>query len=393
MNSFSKEEASKKEKLKICHLADIHLGYRKYNKITQAGFNQRESDINQAFQEAVDNIIRLKPNLVLIAGDLFHSVRPSNSVITFCFRQLRRLAEQTKSPIVIIAGNHDSPKKVDSGSLLKLFNEIEGVYIADKEIKKFIFKELSVAVTCVPHFALMEFDKSQIRADDNYMYNFLLIHGQVGSEVYSDFGGADLNLKDIVIGEWDYIALGYVHIYQEIADNMAYSGSIEHTSKNIWSEAEYNKGFLEIYFPEKRKVFYSLTNPREVKSLQSIDVKNYDPEQVMQKLQGLINSVAGGIDGKIIRIELKNMNRNVYANLDHKEIRKWRARALNLLIDYSPSQSNQSNRVRDFTVKKPLKMEIQEFCSNQKQQNSNEITSTLIKYIDLMENSNENSGS
>lgn len=382
-----------KKPLKLCHLADLHLGYRRYNKVTSKGFNQREVDVNLAFREAVDNIINLKPDLILIAGDLFHSIRPSNAIITFCFRQIRRLAEQTKAPVVIIAGNHDSPKRSDSGNLLRLFIEIEGVYLADTKIENFHFKELSASVTCIPHFALAEVDKLNIKANDNYQYNFLLAHAQVGNEFFSDFGGADLDLRDIVLGEWDYIALGHVHIYQELGTNIAYSGSIEHTSKNIWSEAEYNKGFLEVSFPECKKTFYSLTSPREVLSLDSVDVKGLEPEEVMDILTKIIQEIPGGIDGKILRLELRNLTRNTYSQLDHKKIREWRGKALNFMLEFTPPKTRLRIKTSE-NIKKPLRTELIDFCNKQEilKAKKEEVSGVLLKYIDQLESINEASG-
>jgi DNA repair exonuclease SbcCD nuclease subunit len=108
----------------ICHLADVHLGYRRYNRLTKTGLNQREVDVSLAFQEAITRIISLRPDIVVIAGDLFHSVRPSNAVVTFCFRQLRRLTRESGAQVVIVGGNHEAPKRVDTGSVLQIFSEI-----------------------------------------------------------------------------------------------------------------------------------------------------------------------------------------------------------------------------------------------------------------------------
>ena len=136
---------SNKTPLRICHMADVHLGYRRYNKLTKNGINQREADINLAFQEAITRMISLKPDAVVIAGDLFHSVRPSNAIVTMCFRQLRRLADETQAPIIIVAGNHETPKRIDTGSVLQLFTEISGVYVADAQKEVFTFKDKSLA--------------------------------------------------------------------------------------------------------------------------------------------------------------------------------------------------------------------------------------------------------
>ena len=63
--------------------------------------------------------IELAPELVLVAGDVFHTIRPSNAAIADAFRQFARLAAALPdSAIVVIAGNHDHPKRL--GALASL---------------------------------------------------------------------------------------------------------------------------------------------------------------------------------------------------------------------------------------------------------------------------------
>jgi exonuclease SbcD len=61
--------------MRIAHLSDVHLGYRAYSRTNEHGMNQREHDVLQAFGRALRAILRAAPDLVLITGDLFHSVR------------------------------------------------------------------------------------------------------------------------------------------------------------------------------------------------------------------------------------------------------------------------------------------------------------------------------
>jgi DNA repair exonuclease SbcCD nuclease subunit len=90
--------------VKLAHIADPHLGIRQYHRQTSAGINQREADVAQAFRAAIDGVIAARPDAVVIAGDLFHSVRPNNSAIVFAFRQLQRLREALpNAPVVLIA--------------------------------------------------------------------------------------------------------------------------------------------------------------------------------------------------------------------------------------------------------------------------------------------------
>ena len=64
--------------MRLVHLSDLHLGYRQFQRQTAAGINQREADVASVFRAAIDKIIEIKPEIVLIAGDVFHNVRPPN---------------------------------------------------------------------------------------------------------------------------------------------------------------------------------------------------------------------------------------------------------------------------------------------------------------------------
>ena len=77
--------------MRLVHLADLHLGFRQYQRLTPAGVNQREADVARSFVRAVDQTIALRPDLVVIAGDVFHTVRPSNPAILHAFKQFVRL--------------------------------------------------------------------------------------------------------------------------------------------------------------------------------------------------------------------------------------------------------------------------------------------------------------
>ena len=76
--------------MRLVHLSDLHLGYRQFQRQTAAGINQREADVASVFRAAIDKIIDVKPDLVLMAGDVFHNVRPSNPAILLARRAGRR---------------------------------------------------------------------------------------------------------------------------------------------------------------------------------------------------------------------------------------------------------------------------------------------------------------
>ena len=57
------------------HAADLHLGYAQYN------LDVRRKDFNNVFEELVDKTIALKPDFMILAGDIFEHARPSNSTL------------------------------------------------------------------------------------------------------------------------------------------------------------------------------------------------------------------------------------------------------------------------------------------------------------------------
>ncbi|MEM3059562.1 MAG: metallophosphoesterase [Methanomassiliicoccales archaeon] len=70
--------------MKIAHISDTHLGYTAYSKVDEeTSLNQREIDVFNAFRRVIDEILKIKPDLVLHSGDLFDSVRPTNRALSF----------------------------------------------------------------------------------------------------------------------------------------------------------------------------------------------------------------------------------------------------------------------------------------------------------------------
>ncbi|HEY7686692.1 MAG TPA: metallophosphoesterase, partial [Gemmatimonadales bacterium] len=97
--------------MKLAHLADLHLGFRQFDRQTPKGANQREADVAMAFSRAVDDLLEQRPDLVVFAGDIFHSVRPTNPAILFLFQQLQRIrVGLPDTPVILLAGTHDTPR-------------------------------------------------------------------------------------------------------------------------------------------------------------------------------------------------------------------------------------------------------------------------------------------
>src|SRR5688572_29651751 len=142
--------------MRLVHLSDLHLGYRQFQRQTPAGINQREADVANAFKRAVDKVVALAPEIVLIAGDVFHNVRPTNPAILHAFSQFARLTQSLpNSNIVVIAGNHDTPRATETGCILRLFSPL-GVHVVDSAPQRLSFPDRELSILAVPDYSTGE---------------------------------------------------------------------------------------------------------------------------------------------------------------------------------------------------------------------------------------------
>lgn len=320
----------------IAHLADLHLGYRAYHRLAPGGINMRERDVARAFREAVDKLVQIKPALIVVAGDVFHSVRPSNAAIADAFRQFSRISEHLPDTrIVIVAGDHDTPRAVETGSILKLFQEIDRCTVMDQEAREVSFADLDVTVLGVPHAALLEEQRTSMRPQHPSGTNVLVVHGAHNQETLQtlhDYNGALIDTSELYPESWDYVALGHYHITTEIRPNVWYAGAIERTSNNIWREEE-DKGFLTFDTDTRTAVPHKLTT-RDVINLKPIfDANQHSADGLNAEIRKRIESVRGGIKDKIIRLVIQDIPRELLRELDHKFLRDCKAQALQFHLD------------------------------------------------------------
>ncbi len=323
----------------LAHLADLHLGYRAYHRLAPGGINARERDVALAFRRVLERVIELKPELVLVAGDLFHTIRPSNATIADAFRQFSRLAAALPgTPIVVIAGNHDSPRAVETGSILRLLAEIPGVVAVDDHARSIVLEALGAAVLCLPHNALVADQAIALDPDPAATTNILMLHGTIGGDVarqklryVTEYGGVQVEASEIRPERWDYVALGHYHIATELAPNMWYPGSVERTSTNIWDEPG-DKGFLTYDTASHRARFHAVET-REVVDLPRFSAAGLTPSEIDGRIRELTDAIPGGVAGRMVRLVITDLPRELFRELDHRRIRELKAEALHFHLD------------------------------------------------------------
>lgn len=93
--------------MKILHTADWHLGKR------LDGFSRLEEQV-----DVMNEIVQIANNenvdMVLIAGDLFDTFNPSVEATELFYKTLKQLTNNGTRPVVAIAGNHDSPDRINA---------------------------------------------------------------------------------------------------------------------------------------------------------------------------------------------------------------------------------------------------------------------------------------
>jgi DNA repair exonuclease SbcCD nuclease subunit len=328
--------------VKIAHLADLHLGYRAYHRATSRGVNQREADVAEAFRRAVARVVEIRPELVLVAGDVFHTVRPSNTAIAEAFRQFSVLGERLPdTPVVMIAGNHDSPRSADTGNILSLFREIETMHVVYEECAAVSLPQIEASVLCMPHVSLAVDHETAMEPDPKAKHNFLMIHAEVmgkdGEPRYrTEFGGAQVPESAIRPRAWDYVALGHHHIAAPLATNVWYAGATERTSAFIWQEKS-AKGFL-VYDTERKQADFEAVETRAILDLPRIEAKGLSPTEIDERILAAVERIDDGIRSKIIRLVVQDVPRAVVRELNHRRIREWKAEALHFHLDVRPPE-------------------------------------------------------
>lgn len=334
--------------MRLAHLADLHLGYRAYGKTTEKGVNQREADVATAFKEAVSRCIALAPDLVVVAGDVFHSFRPSNANINLAFREFARLRREHPAPLVIVAGNHDLPRSYEAGSILRLFENIEGCQVVDARIEQLPFPHLDCAVTCIPSNALAGYSADAIRPDPEFRHNVLALHGTIEGVIRHAHDETQLSPSELLREPWDYIACGHFHTHHLLAPHAGYSGSIERASSNVWGEAKDEKGFV-LYDLLNRTLDFVPIPGRRVIDLPAIDAEGLSASDLDGAIarnlrQALAVTEGEGLDaaleGLVVRQVVRNAPRAVQRQLDHRRIRQLRAAALHYELRLFPPVAN-----------------------------------------------------
>ena len=262
--------------MKFFHLSDLHIGKQLHR------YNLKE-DQQVILKEVITYAKELRPDAIVIAGDIYDKSVPSAEAVNVYDESLTDLSEITPEiPILIISGNHDSPDRLKYASeILKRHHiylagnvperpeeHIEKVTLHDAygEVNFYLLPFMKPAyvknifVDGTPETysdAVKEIIKRE-KIDYKDKRNVLVSHQfYVGekaespetcdSEVFS-VGGID-NVDIGSVKEFDYVALGHLHGAQCIGKpEIRYCGTL---LKYSVSESTQNKSLTVVTLKAK----------------------------------------------------------------------------------------------------------------------------------------------
>jgi len=247
--------------MRIAHIADTHLGYRQYN------LEERENDVYDAFNEAIEKMIEERVDVFVHAGDFFDSPRPPIKALYVAKEGIRKLREHNIK-ILTVLGEHDTPRRRAMPPHCLLDIPILGI----GKVQKVVIGDVAFFGISNLKGRRVDLLKEELSKVDTLAreYNKSVLIAHQAIKKFLPFEGAyELEMADLP-REITYYAFGHIHsraVEPFGRGYFAYSGSTEIMRKSeISSWKDKGKGFyivdLEEDLPEIHKIDLESIRPQ-----------------------------------------------------------------------------------------------------------------------------------
>lgn len=313
--------------MRILHTADVHLGLVRHSA---PGTTSRLDDFAATLMRFADTAVERKVDVAIIAGDTFHSRRPTPRDLVALMAGLNVLRD-AKITTLISSGNHDGPDAVGDSRTNALAwmpkLNIAGVHAFTEPFAHYLhYGSKAFGVVAIPYPHRRSFDallpdatpeerieeiSRRLESAIEVMYDKVndmgngtepiifvghlsTLGSKLGTEVTMRFGW-DVAVRAAILDRFDYAALGHIHRQQEVGRTAWYAGSPEFMD---FGEEGQPKGFIlaEVERGELPKVEIIDSKPRPMLTLDLRRSKT-DPE-------AWVTSGAGSPDGAIVRLRI-----------------------------------------------------------------------------------------
>lgn len=232
--------------MKIAIIGDTHFGsglvMGRLDPKTQ--LNTRLLDIISTFDGIVDNFIKYKVDLVVITGDVFETRYPTPAQLNAFSKSVKR-ATNAGLPVVIIAGNHDQQRTINT-TTIDIFKslEVSGISIystmdvhniaPDLNLVLMPYKDRRMIGAKTNNDAILEIEEDLQEILKTLSGKKIVIgHFMIGQPVKGlsadCFSINELVLPLSIFEGADAVIMGHIHKHQILQENplIVYSGSMD----------------------------------------------------------------------------------------------------------------------------------------------------------------------
>jgi len=223
------------------HISDTHLG------LVQYGSEEREQDVYDVFNQAIDISIKDHVDFVIFAGDIFHVPNPNGTAIIQMGNGLKRL-KQNDIDSFFILGEHDI-SRIRTTPIPYVYHNLEfSKYIGQG--KPVDYKGILLAgFDKIRKTEISQYEKKFAdieKSAEKYPGHKILVLHQ-GITEFNKFAG-ELQSTDLP-KNFTYYAMGHLHDkdikqFNHLNGPVAYPGSTELTTSEGIKETK--KGFFEV---------------------------------------------------------------------------------------------------------------------------------------------------
>ena len=223
------------------HISDTHLGLVQYDS------NEREQDVYDVFNQAIDISIRDHVDFVIFAGDIFHMPNPNGRAIIQMANGLKRLKENNIDSFFIL-GEHDISRIRTTPVPYVYHNLGFSKYIGNG--KPIEYKGIMLAgLDKIRKTEMAQYEETFSNLDKSVEkfsgHKILVLHQ--GITEFNKFAG-ELQSTDLP-KNFTYYAMGHLHDkdikeFNHLKGPIAYPGSTELTTSEGIKDVK--KGFFEV---------------------------------------------------------------------------------------------------------------------------------------------------
>lgn len=353
--------------MKIFHLSDLHIG-----KILN-GYSLLENQ-RAVLMQIVREAEKHHPDVILICGDIYDRTVPAGEAYKLLDEFLVALSDiEPKIPVLIIAGNHDSPERL---SYADAFLEKHQIYVSvmPPQDKTEYLKKVTLEDEYGPvHFYMLPFLKPGYVRDKACDLDVNTYESAV--KLVLDREKIDLNDRNIILSHQFYAGKGQTIETCESEQSVVMAGGLDKISSDVLKDFDYaalghihksqRAGSENIRYcgtPYK----YSISEEHHVKSITVVELKEKgaEPEISFLPLYGIqdVRRIKGTLAEVLGKEQQENCHDFVSVTLtDEKEPYHFREQLeevfdhlLEVRIDNSRTREKLMDTVEEVRVLCPL---------------------------------------